>query len=198
MIFKAARRAVLGLVLGASLVACTAKPGDLEGPQPDMGDFKLGYNIVVVKEPQIGPLSRTATDEEWETALKAEIANRFGSYDGDKLYHIGVKIDAYALGQIGIPVLVKPKSVLVVSANIFDDATQTKLNTEAKQLTVFEDLSAGSVLGSGLTQTKEQQMARLSRNAASEIQKWLLKNPEWFGLPPLASEVKPETPVNSN
>jgi hypothetical protein len=162
-----------------------------------MGDFKLGYNIVVVKEPQIGPFSRTATDEEWEAALKDAIAKRFGSYDGDKLYHIGVKIDAYALGQVGIPVLVKPKSILVVSANIFDDASQTKLNSEAKQLTVFEDLSAGSLLGSGLTQTKEQQMARLSRNAASEIQKWLLKNPAWFGLPPLVAEVKPETAANS-
>lgn len=198
MPFAAIRRFAAGLVLLAALAACSATPSDVAGPQPDLGDFKLGYNIVVVKEPQIGPLSRTATDAEWEAALKAAIAERFGSYEGEKLYHLGLKIDAYALGQIGIPVLVKPKSVLVVSANIFDNRSQTKLNAEAKQLTVFEDLSAGTVLGSGLTQTREQQMERLSRNAAAAVQNWLLENPEWFGLPPLPEKPGPATTGDSN
>ena len=49
-----------------------------------------------------------------------------------------------------------------------------------KQFTVFESLSEETVVGSGLTQTKEEQMQNLSRNAAKMIQTWMLEHPEWF------------------
>jgi hypothetical protein len=33
--------------------------------------------------------------------MTAEIDRRFGSYEGDKLYHIGINVDGYALGASG-------------------------------------------------------------------------------------------------
>jgi hypothetical protein len=35
-------------------------------------------------------------------------------------------------------------------------------------------------VGSGLTQSAEQQMTNLARNAALVIENWLAENPHWF------------------
>jgi len=128
--------------------------------------------------------SRAATPEAWEAAIKKAVDDRFGRYNGSKLYNIGISIDAYALAPPGVPVVLKPKSVLVITANIWDDAAQKKLNPEGKQFTIFEKMSAETVVGSGLTQSKERQMEILSYNAVKKVEEWLLENPEWFGLPP--------------
>lgn len=174
------------VVVLLALAACSL-PADVDEPQVAMGDFALGHNIVIVTEPQIGPFSRKATDAEWKDELTAGIARRFDSYEGEKLYHLGIKIDAYALALPGVPLVFSPKSLLILSANVWDDAQQLKLNGEPKQLTIFEGLSGETLLSSGLTQNKKQQMVRLSDNAAKAVQNWLLENPEWFGLPPLAA-----------
>ena len=50
--------------------------------------------------------------------------------------------------------------------------------------TIFEHMSAETVIGSGVTQNKAKQMEVLSYNAAKAVEKWLLEHPEWFGLPP--------------
>jgi hypothetical protein len=55
----------------------------------------------------------------------------------------------------------------------------------------MEKMSEKTVLGSGLTQSAARQMEILSYNAAKAVERWLLENPEWFGLPPLGT---PETP----
>ncbi|MGB5560401.1 MAG: hypothetical protein WBN04_20600 [Paracoccaceae bacterium] len=178
------RNLLLGLTGLAALAACSL-PADVNEPQVPMGDFRLGHNVVVVDEPTIGPFSRTATDEEWTDELTAAINKRFGGYEGEKFYNLGIKVEAYALAMPGVPLVFKPRSVLVVNVLVWDDATQTRLNPEVKQLTIFEGISGETIISSGLTQNKKKQMVKLSNNAAKAIQDYLLENPEWFGLPPL-------------
>ncbi len=177
------RRVFLVAALPA-LVAC-ATPADVDELPVAMGDFLLGHNIVVVSEPEILPFSRTASDEEWKDELTAAIDRRFGRYDGEKFYHIGVKIDGYALALPGVPVVFTPKSVLVITVSLWDDAAGEKLNQDEKAFTIFEGVSGETLVSSGLTQTKKQQMVKLANNAAKAIQDWILENPEWVGLPPL-------------
>lgn len=162
------------------VAGCAAQ--DLEEPAADLGPFRLGLNIVVADNMQKVPISRDATVEEWETGLSRAVANRFGParYDGDRYYNIGINIDGYALAPPGIPVVAAPKSVVVVSANIWDDANQQQLNTEARQFTIFENLSGESVIGTGLTSTKKQQIDALSYNVAKALEGWFLENPQWF------------------
>ncbi len=179
----------LALMIGlAALAACGAR--DLEDPPVPLGEFALGLNIVVADNAQKVPISRDASEEEWETVMKAAVADRFGRYEGTKLYNIGISVDGYALAPPGIPVVAAPKSVLVITANVWDDAAQLKLNEEGKQITVFESLSGETVIGTGLTRTKKQQMEALSYNAVKRVEEWFLQNPEWFGLPPLPPEAE--------
>lgn len=170
-----------GTLCAVILVAgCGAR--DLDEPPVDLGPFRLGLNVVVADNMQKVPISRDATVEEWETGLKKAVANRFGPsrYDGDRLYNIGINIDGYALAPPGIPVVAAPKSVVVVSANIWDDANHQRLNPEARQFTIFESLSGESVIGTGLTSTKTQQIDALSYNVAKALEGWFLDNPQWF------------------
>lgn len=170
------RLATLAAIL--ALGACAAEDLTL-APEP-LGDFSLGYNIVVAKNAQqVGP-SRPATPEEWETVVKSEIQKRTGRYQGDKLYHLGVGVDAYALAYPGIPVVLKPRSVLSLTVNVWDDTAQRKINAEPKQITVFEPFSAETVIGTGLTRSKEEQMQALAGNAARQINEWLVENKAWF------------------
>ena len=173
------RLATLGLVL--ILGACAASD-PLEEDLPDMGDFRLAYNIVVADNMQQVPPSRNATGEEWIEVLTAEIDRRFGGYEGGRLSHIAIHVDAYSLAVPGIPVVLSPKSILVISANVWDDELQAKLHEEPRQLTIFEGASAQSIIGSGLTRSREEQMQVLARNAARRVQLWMLENPEWFSI----------------
>ncbi|WP_372605440.1 hypothetical protein, partial [Actibacterium sp.] len=169
---------------GAALLALLAVAGcsgsnDLDEPPVAMGDFLLGHTIVVADDVQsIGP-SRTATPDEWKAVLTDQLKQRFSRYDGDKYYHIAVAVDGYALAVPGIPLVLSPKSALVVSATIWDDAAGAKLNAEPKQFTILEDLSGETVIGSGLTawnawrlaaanQTLQQTVRRLNRANAGE------------------------------
>lgn len=181
------------LALPIVLAACAAD--DLAEPPVPLGDFALGLNIVVADKVEMVPISRKATPDEWEAVMKKAVAARFGRYEGSKLYNLGISVDGYALAPPGIPVVAAPKSVLVVTANIWDDAARKKLNEEGKQFTVFESLSGDTVIGTGITRTKQQQMEALSFNAVKKVETWLLENPEWFGMPPLPPKV--DTPTDS-
>jgi len=184
--------AVLAIVAGCS------RSNDLKEPPVPLGDFALGYDIVVAKNMKRIPPSRKATPEEWETVLKDQIKRRFGRYDGDKLYHIAVSVDGYALAIPGIPVILSPKSILAISVNIWDDAAGKKLTDKPKQMNVLESLSGDTLIGSGLTQTRRKQMDNLARNAAKKIETWMVANRvEWFGetadLPP--GDATPTDPI---
>lgn len=187
---------LIALLLAFTVAACGKS--DLTEPPVPLGDFALGLNIVVADNVQMVPISRKATPDEWETAMKKAVADRFGRYEGTKLYNIGISVDGYALAPPGIPVVAAPKSVLVVTANIWDDAAGLKLNPEGKQFTVFESLSGETVIGTGLTRTRQQQMDALAFNAAKKVESWLLENPAWFGIvvpppPPGAPDLSAKT-----
>ncbi|WP_233587110.1 hypothetical protein [Pseudorhodobacter sp. E13] len=177
---------ILPLFVAGFLAAC-GQQAEMEAPV-SLGNFKLGHNIVVADNPQKVPISREADPQDWDDSLTAALQKRLSRYEGDKFYNLGVSVDAYALAPPGIPLVVSPKSALVVTATLWDDAAGKKLNEKGVQFTVFEGLDGETMVGSGLTRTAEEQMERLSFNAAKRIERWLADNPEWFGLPPKAPE----------
>lgn len=187
---------IAALLVGLVLLGACGKKDDLKDPPTPLGDFALGLNIVVADQAQKSPVSRDASPEEWKVSLQQAIEDRFGRYDesGSKLFNLGISIDGFALAPPGLPVLLKPRSLLVITANIWDDAAQQKLNAEGKRLIIFENTTGKTFIGSGLTQSKAEQMHNLSYNAAKAVEGWLLENPEWFGLPPLPP--KEEKPVS--
>lgn len=183
------RPAILAFGLVSLLAAC--QTNDLAEPPVPLGDFSLGHNIVVTSNMQKVVISRNATPEAWEAALEKAMEDRFGRYDGAKLYNIGISIDAFALAPPGVPLVLSPKSALGVTVTIWDDAVQKKLNEEPKQIIVMENFSGETVVGSGLTRSAAKQMEILSYNAAKAVERWLLENPEWFGLPPNPISTEP-------
>jgi hypothetical protein len=173
-----AMRALILTCVALLMAACAPQMTLDPVPEP-LGDFSLGYNIVVVDNPQIGPFSRTATDAEWKASLEHAIGQRFSRFTGSGEYHVAIKVQAYALAQPGIPLVATPKSVLLITANVWRPTG--KINPEPKELTIWEGLSENNaIVGSGLGQTREQQMARLSFNAALKIEDWFRENPDWF------------------
>lgn len=179
--FKVFRFATLAIT--AFVLAACDPTADLDEPVEPLGNFSLGHNIIVADAPQVGPLSRKASREEWESTMKAAVGRRFGRHEGDKLYHFGISIDGYVLAVPGVPVVASPKSVLIFSVTVWDDAAGGKINEEPHQITVLEHISGESVIGSGLTQSKQKQMENLSNNAARAIEKWMRKNADWFQIP---------------
>ena len=175
-------RNLMAVLLGATLLAACQKNDLAEAPVP-LGNFALGLNIVVADNMKKVPISRPATVEEWEAAMIKAVDARFSRYSGTKLYNIGISVDGFALAPPGIPVVAAPKSVLVITANIFDDAAGKKLNVEGAQFTIFESFSGETVIGSGLTRSREKQIEILSYNAAKRVEEWIQENPEWVGLP---------------
>jgi len=195
-------RSFLLLVFALVLAACSPSGDDLDEPPVPLGPFKLGHNIVVASKAVKGPLSRNATEEELIEALSGAIANRFERYDGDKLYHFGVSVEGYVLAAPGIPIVYSPKSVMIINVTVWDDAAGGKLNEKPEQLTVFETLSGETVISSGLTQSKEQQLRNLTVNAAKQIERYLtrqIRNEGWFGgpdavgPPPVATDLESAT-----
>lgn len=175
------RRLCLCLVL-MGLAACAGTGGE-NAPRPDLGDFRLGHNIVVAPNLVQGPFSREASAEEWIEAMTAAIDQRFGGYEGTQLYHLGVSVDGYVLALPGVPVVAAPKSVLLVQVTVWDDAKARKLNPKPKRFTVLEELSGDTVVGSGHTRTREEQMETLVRNAVRQIEAWLVTQKRtrgWF------------------
>ena len=140
--------------------------------------------VAIASKAQKGPLSREASEEELATAVKKAVDERFGRYDGDLYYHLGVSVEGYNIAVPGIPLVASPKSVMLLNVTVWDDAQNRKLTPEPHRLTVFESVSGDMVVGTGLTKTKEEQLENLARNAAKQIEIFLLKNREWFGTAP--------------
>lgn len=178
--------AALALV---ALAACTPRD-DLTLIPEQIGDFRLGHNVAVAPDPQLGPFSRRATEDEWKAAVTTAVEDRFNErrFFGDKFYHIGVSVEGYVLAEPGIPLVYTPRSVLIFSVNFYDDETQERLNDERIQITVFEACCSVPILGSGLTRSREEQMEALSFNAARAIERKMRENADWFGGMPEALE----------
>lgn len=182
------RVVVTGLAASAAaaVAGCAPPPAQRAASRPEgpLGDFRLGHNIVTADTAAVGPLSRTASAEEWVEVLTAAIAEELGGYEGSGLYHVGVSVDGYTLAVPGIPVVASPKSILVVGATVWNDATGERLNPEPHVIIAFESLGAGTVVGSGYARSARAQMEDLAANAARKLHLWLRSHPEWFGAPP--------------
>ncbi|MFC4671629.1 hypothetical protein ACFO5X_23960 [Seohaeicola nanhaiensis] len=175
---------ILSLLTALLMIAACTPAATPEDPLADLGAFRLGYNVVIADKMKKGPVSRDATKEEWEGVLKNAVAQRFGRYQGNQLYHFGISVEGYMLAPPGVPLIYKPKSALILNVTIWDDAANAKLNPEVKQFTVFESTTSGTFLvGSGNERTKEEQMAGLAANAVREIEKWMVEQKTekgWF------------------
>ena len=182
-------------VLLAALVMLTACADgrNLGEQRAELGDFRLAHNIVVATNAQQGPLSRSAEPEQWEEAIRAEVARRFERYEGTRLYHIAVSVDGYVLAMPGVPLVASPRSALIIGVHVWDDELGRPLNEERRQMTVLESLSGETLVSSGLTQSGEQQMQNLARNAALLIERWLAENPQWFNTGAPAAAAATET-----
>jgi len=171
--------ACLGLLVAT---ACT-NSGDLDREPAYLGNFHLGHNVVVAPNLTRGAASRAATKEELTGAVTRAIDDRFSRYEGTRLYHLGVSLEGYVLAYPGIPVVASPKSALILKITVWDDAAGAKLNAEPEILTVVENISPETFIGSGLTRSREQQIDALSRNAAKTIETWLKRQNDtrgWF------------------
>jgi hypothetical protein len=169
------------LILFALVAACA--PPIIETAVQPIGDFALGHNIVMGDKMVKGPLSRTGDPKKISDAVQAAIGDRLSKYDGDKRYHVITRIDAYTLGRIGIPLIFSPQTALVVNVSVWDDAAQKRLNENPVQLLILENTNKANILGSGIGQTREQQIASIAKSAAFQIEDWLRKqNAEqgWF------------------
>jgi hypothetical protein len=186
---------LIALLASIVLLAACTNPNDLDEAPVDLGDFRLGHNVVVASKMTRGPVSREASEEEWKEALTSAIDERFGRYQGDKLYHLGVSVEGYVLAQPGIPIVASPNSVLILLVTVWDDAAGGKMNTPPEQITVIETISGNTILGSGLTQSKEVQLSNLSRNAAKQIENFMVRrraSEGWFGEAPSVQLTAPE------
>lgn len=194
-------RRVFVLLAALALVACANRP-DLTQAVDPIGDFRLGHNVVVARDNTMGPMSREATDAELEEALTAALEERLRRYDGDGLYHVGVRIEAYVLAQPGIPLVLAPRSVFLLALNIWDNETRERLNEEPIRITAFEGVNTGvPFVPSGIAKSKQQQLENLSISAAQEIEELLKENADaWFAPKPGRERVEfsPDTPDPPN
>lgn len=169
-------------VLGAAMILAACQTNDLKEPPVPLGNFALGVNVAITDKMQVPVISRQVTPAVMDKAITKAVADRFERYEGAKLFNIGTVVDGYLLAPPGIPVVMSPASVMIVTVNIFDDATSEKLNPGGTQMTVIEKGSANTFIGSGLTQTKEKQLETLAYNVAKRIERYLLENYEWLGM----------------
>lgn len=181
------RRLFLLAALGLGLGACANISLD-DRNDDAIGDFRLGHAIVVAPSPVKSAVSREATPEEWiaavDSALEARLRERF---HGDRFYHVAVSVLGYSLAPPGIPIVAAPKSILIVGVDLWDDSTGTKLTEEPFQLVVGEGTDGDTFVSSGLTRTREEQMAILADRAAAGVEDWLRRaggREGWFDRPP--------------
>ncbi|PWR04439.1 hypothetical protein DKT77_01820 [Meridianimarinicoccus roseus] len=191
------QRLLLGL--GAlSLVACTqAIDPDVE--RSGLGDFSLDRLVVIVDDPTSSIVSRTVSDAQLKTAVTDAVGARLRRFEGEGSYSIGIKVQGYVLAPPGIPVLFAPRSTLFLSVNAYDSVPQ-RLNVDTRNLTIWEDAGGDTVVGSGYTQTAQEQLDELADNAAIEIELWLRENEAWFGGASARPENRPAvgtSPENS-
>lgn len=182
---------IFALLTGlAILAACGTEIQDQ--PPVNLGEFKLGHNIVVASKMKQGPVSRDATPDEWTSTLETAVDQRFGALDGDQLYHFGISVEGFMLAPPGVPVLYNPRSMLILNVTVWDDAAGKVLNDKVHRITVLEDSSEETLLlGSGRKRTKKEQMDGLSANAMDQLGEWLTaQNAElgWFAPTPVTAE----------
>lgn len=169
---------LLGLLI---LASCTTEVQDQDA-QKEMGDFRLGYAVVVGEDMVQGPLSRQGNSDQIIASVKSAIEEQLSDYKGSKYYHVAVKLEAYILAQPGVPLVFSPKSTLILQVSLWDNVTQQRMS-EPEQIRIFEPIRIRSIIGSGYTQNAEEQTNVLAQEAARMIEEWLKNKHEtagWF------------------
>jgi len=185
------------LIVAAVALASCAPLDDLEGPAPELGQFRLGHVVVLADDVAYGPFSRTIPAEEIVATVERSVTERLGPprYDGDGLYHLGILVGGLVLAHPGLPTIYTPSSTMILEVNVFDNSTRAKLNAEPHEILVQEGIeNTVPILGSGLVRGRSAQLRNLSFEAAEAIQAWLLENPEWFA--PKPGQVRVPFPAN--
>lgn len=183
---------IIALLTGmAWLAACTQS--SVNEPPEELGAFKLRVNYTYAEKAVKGPISRNATSQEWETALKTALTNRLGRYDGPQEYDVAVTLEGYMLAPPGIPVVYSPKSTAIVNMFVYDVA-QKKYLVKKHQIQVLEDTTQESlVVGSGHSRTRQEQMDGLALKVALSVEDYMAeghKDNGWFNL---ISDTVPDT-----
>jgi hypothetical protein len=175
---------VLAFCLVLSACGNTAV-NDLDKPVEPLGDFRLGHAGVVAPNLTKLLVSRDATQKEWIDSVDGALEKRFRRFEGDSFYHLGISVEAYSLP----PPVIPGKSALALRVTLWDDATQSKMNEETKLIHVIQ------VFESRLSLTREEQIERLSDQAARDIEKWLreeMAENGWFAAQ--SDEAQPDDP----
>lgn len=115
-------------------------------------------------------------------ALDLAFNSQFSKFEGGSYYHLGITAAGYVLAKPGIPVIRAQKSILIFTVIVLEDHTGKILTEKPHQITVIEQLSGGSFLGSGFTLRREEQLTDLAQQAARATENWLRTQP-WFGGP---------------
>ena len=101
------RQAFIGLV--ALILAGCAAEDDLSLTPEPVGQFRLGHNIAIADNVQLGPFSREMSEDDIEATVQNAVAKRLRRYDGDGLYHLGIVVGGLVLAQPGVPVIYSRK-----------------------------------------------------------------------------------------
>ncbi|MFT7596921.1 MAG: hypothetical protein ACI8R4_004263 [Paracoccaceae bacterium] len=187
---------IIALLTGMALLAACTQSSVNEPPE-ELGAFKMRVNYTFAEKAVKGPVSRAATSQEWEAALKDAMASRLGKYDGPQEYDVAVTLEGYMLAPGGIPIVYSPKSTAIVNLFVYDVA-QKKYLVKKHQLQVLEDTTQESLLvGSGHSRTKEEQMAGLALKVALEVEDYMSQEHVengWFN-PITPTVIDPEAPA---
>ncbi|MGR3492952.1 MAG: hypothetical protein ACU0DW_12920 [Shimia sp.] len=182
MTITMARRAFAALSL-AALAACAPPALDPnEVPEP-IGSFKMGHFAATTAGGLAVPeaLSRTVPVEDVKAAMRTAFEPRLQRFTaGDEFWHVGVVVDGYVLARAGIPLVAAPKSALIFSVFLIEDATGERYPAEPHQITVIEEVTPGTFISSGLTRSPERQLEALANQASFATEKWLREQPIFY------------------
>jgi hypothetical protein len=168
------------------LLAACANRADLN--QPGRADRRLPprpQHRVAPRHDEGTAVARAPPRRNSRRRCATEIEQRLRRYDGDGLYHIGVRIEAFVLAQPGIPIVLSPQSVLLLAVNIWDNETRERLNDEPIRSPPSRRQHRRAVHPLGPREVAREQLENLSISAAQEIEKLLRENEEtWFAPKP--------------
>jgi len=174
-------RILVGLMLTLTLFGCSKL--NLERPSDPFGDFRLGQIAIYGDDITKGPFSRDASADEIKGALYVALQQQLGQYSGAGEYHIVVIVDAYTLGKPGIPLVFSPQTALGFRISVWDAITMTRYDLTPEKLLFLENANQRTLFGSGLRQTREEQIVSLTQSVAQQIDTWLREqyaNKGWF------------------
>lgn len=170
------KKVILVAIACTVLASCDPPEQLSESPEP-IADFRLGFVKVSATNTQSPEISREVDETIVEEKIIEAIRERLGRYKGDRWYHITVSVEGILLAPPGFPVVVSPRSVMIIKVVVWDDEAGQPLNSVAKAFPISEPFSFSTLIGSGFTRDKDEQARILARQAASVIEIWL-KSPE--------------------